>query len=101
MPTVRVPDGDGSLADAWVRVAGEEGLVSPTGELLLSVGGVGSWDLPWVRVRADSPLPLRILGPVEGQPEFVASDVGRRVEVAVTSEEDETRILVSHPGDLA
>ncbi|CAM3904089.1 hypothetical protein [Isoptericola cucumis] len=102
VPTVRIADaGDDSVDAAWARVAAAEGLVSPSGELLLSLSGHGSSDLPWLRVRTHGPLPIRDLGPHAGEPELVAADLRRRVTIAVTTEEHETWILVARAGDQA
>jgi len=98
VPTVRIDDEDPdplAVETAWSRVAGSNGLVAPSGEFLLSISATGTHALPWLRVKAGADARVLELGPYDGEPDFVATNLGRDVSVAVTSEEDETWILVS------
>ncbi|MFE5339615.1 hypothetical protein ACFQ80_05315 [Isoptericola sp. NPDC056578] len=98
VPTVRIADGDpdpSAVETAWARVVDTTGLVSSSGEFLLSVSATGTHDAAWLRVQAGADARVLDLGPRDGEPDFVATNVGRTVSVAVTSEEDETWILVS------
>ncbi|MFE6971928.1 hypothetical protein [Isoptericola sp. NPDC057653] len=98
VPTVRIADDDpdpSAVETAWTRVVASTGLVSSTGEFLLSVSATGTHDAAWLRVRAGADARVLDLGPHDGEPDLVATNVGRDVTVAVTSEEEETWILVS------
>lgn len=98
VPTVRIADENpdsSAVETAWTRVVESTGLLSSTGEFLLSVSATGSHDAAWLRVRAGADARVLDLGPYDGEPDFVATNMGRTVSVGVTSEEDETWILVS------
>ncbi|MGW8566504.1 hypothetical protein [Isoptericola sp. NPDC055881] len=98
VPTVRIADDDpdpSAVDTAWTRVVTSTGLLSSAGEFLLSVSATGTHDAAWLRVRAGADARVFDLGPYTGEPDFVATNMGREVSVAVTSEEDETWILVS------
>lgn len=98
VPAVRISDSDDdplALERSWAWVMTTTELVSPSGEFLLSVSAPGSFDLPWLRVRSDDEVRVRQLGLYDGEPDFVATDLDRTVAVAVTSEEDETWVLVA------
>jgi hypothetical protein len=98
VPTLRVPDDDPdphAVEAAWVHITAATGLFDTSGEFLLSVGGEGTSRLPWIRVRTAPDAQILALGLTYGVPEFVATSIDRSVAIGVTSEEDETWILVA------
>jgi hypothetical protein len=102
VPSVRVPDDQETLSldaleSAWNTTARTHGVISDTGEFLLSVSGPGTHDRPWTRVRAEGAVKVQELGHNRDEPEFVASDLARSVTMAVTTEEYEFWILAAGP----
>ncbi|WP_454860618.1 hypothetical protein [Promicromonospora soli] len=100
-PFVRISDALGevslsTLEQTWKALAAELGIISGSGEFLLTVGGKGTLGLPWFHVRAAGRLAIRDLGMYPGVPEFIASSLDRSVSIAVSTEESEFWILVAH-----
>lgn len=99
-PTVRISDLDAddavldTLDRTWEETSRRQGLMSPTGEFLMSVGGTTV--TPWLRVRWRDNARVHLLSTVFGAPEFITSDLGRTVSMGVSTEEDEYWILVAH-----
>jgi hypothetical protein len=82
--TVRIAEGGSHLPQVeskWEELAHEAGLLESGNGFLASVGGMDEVAASWALVRPNPPLALVYrLGPVYGQPEFVAMDVhGRNV----------------------
>jgi hypothetical protein len=99
-PLVRISDAleEASLSTLermWSAVAAELGIISSTGELLLTVSGKGTFGLPWFHVRTAGRLAIRDLGMYPGEPEFIASRLDRSVSIAVSTEESDFWILVA------
>jgi hypothetical protein len=102
VPIDRIPetddyDHDAALLEAaWDQIALEHGLVSHSGEFLLSVEGDGDALGAWTRVCRRRAIAIRELGQNPGIVEFVASDLARTVSVGVTTEEDDYQIFVAY-----
>ncbi|PJI93542.1 hypothetical protein [Luteimicrobium subarcticum] len=99
IPARRIPDTDDGtemrrLQEAWLDSARTAGVVSSTGEFLLSVQSSTAIG-PWTRVRLGVDFDISGLGLTWAVPEFVASDVDRTVSIGVSTEEDDYQIFVS------
>jgi hypothetical protein len=99
-PFVRISDVLGeislsTLEQTWSALAIELGIISSSGEFLLTVGGEGTLGLPWFRVRTTGRLTVRDLGMYPGEPEFIASSLDRSVSIGVSTEESDFWILVA------
>jgi hypothetical protein len=100
VPFVRISDALeeislSTLEQTWRALAAELGIISNSGEFLLSVGGQGTLGLPWFRVRTTGRLTIRDLGMSPGEPEFIASSLDRSVSIGVSTEESDFWILVA------
>lgn len=84
-----------TLEQTWSALAAELGIISSTGEFLLTVSGEGTFGLPWFHVRTAGRLAIRDLGMYPGEPEFIASSLDRSVSIAVSTEESDFWILVA------
>jgi hypothetical protein len=83
-----------TLEQTWSALAAELGVLSGSGEFLLTVGSKGTFGLSWFRVRAAGRLAIRDLGMYPGEPDFIASSLDRSVTIAVSTEESDFWILV-------
>jgi hypothetical protein len=98
-PFARISDALGevslsTLEQTWSALATELGVISSTGEFLLTVSGERTFGLPWFHVRTAGRLGIGDLGTYPGEPEFIASSLDRSVSIAVSTEEADFWILV-------
>ena len=100
VPVVRISDSLeevslDALEQTWNAMAAQLGVISSSGEFLLTVGGEGTFGIPWFHVRAHGNPAIRDLGMYPDEPDFIASSLDRSVSIAVSTEESEFWILVA------
>lgn len=101
VPNARVPISDtadhlDAVEERWESICEQFAIFGETADFLISVAGEGATEAPWAWVRRESRMrPAHVLGPIEGEPEFVAMSTGGSAICGVTTEEYEVWIVAS------
>lgn len=96
LPVTEAGDHLDAVEERWEGLCEQFAIFGESSDFLISVAGEGATEAPWARVRPAGRMRLaHVLGPVEGEPEFVAMSIDGTAVCAVTTEEYEVWIVAS------